>query len=56
MVREVEGNPGEPGPGDERALRHPKSRRANPAGESREMRLIHPPLHPKAKVEGFGSE
>lgn len=54
MVREVEGNPGEPGPGDETALRHPKSRRANPAGEPREMRLIHPHCIQKPKWKALG--
>ena len=44
----------EPGPGDERALRHPKSRRANPAGESREMRLIHPHCIQKPKWKALG--
>lgn len=52
MVREVEGNPREPGPEEERALRGHKSRRANPTGRSRETC----PLDSKAKMEGVGSE
>ena len=54
MARDVGGTPGEPGPGEERALRGQRSMRANPAERSREMRLTcaHRTREPKWKRTG----